>query len=165
LQEVNKSYGPGLVQLSSLPFLLLKLDRPTEAIALLPKCRVRVARARNRMAGLRALAAEALGDDAGRKGALEELERDGEVNETGTTWFLAAAGSSDAAARRLMTRLENPWLRTDALTQVQEFGERRQTPRGATWDARWKAVLARPDVRAAIQSVGTVGRYRLRHII
>jgi hypothetical protein len=49
----------------------------------------------------------------------------------------------------------------DALMQVQKYKEHPLPKHAMEWNKRWKAILARKDVREAINKVGTVSEYPL----
>jgi len=51
--------------------------------------------------------------------------------------------------------------RQDALLSVQAFAPTPGTPLDTDWDARRRAVIAMPEVQAAIQKVGRVESYSL----
>ncbi len=76
---------------------------------------------------------------------------------------LSDAGELDAAAQLMIERLTNPETRLEALDTVQHFAESPSTPVTAAEDARWEAVLARPEVRAAIEKVGRIETFSLRY--
>jgi hypothetical protein len=65
------------------------------------------------------------------------------------------------AAAELVRRLLDKDLRQDALLDVQDFAASPGTPRDMELDARGRALLTRPEVRAAIDNVGRVASYPL----
>ena len=67
----------------------------------------------------------------------------------------------DRAAKLLLERLRDRKQRTQALVDVQTYAAPLRTPRQVTYESRWDAVIARPDVRAAIQRVGRIEKYRV----
>ena len=74
---------------------------------------------------------------------------------------LIAVNQLDRAARELVTDLNNPADRQDALLDAQEFAPTPGTPRDAELEARYRLVLARPEVQAVIRKVGRVESYAL----
>lgn len=65
------------------------------------------------------------------------------------------------ATPSLIERLEDKDLRSAALLSVQDYAVPLRTPRQAESDKRRRALLARPDVQAAIQKVGRIESYKL----
>lgn len=74
---------------------------------------------------------------------------------------LISANQLDRAAHELVAELMDTGQRQDAILSVQSFAPTQGTPRDTNWDARRRAVIARPEVQAAIRKVGRVGIYRL----
>ena len=74
---------------------------------------------------------------------------------------LVLVNQPDKAAELLLARLRDPGNRMDALETVQTYVEPPATPRRMQLDARWQALIARPDVRAAIDKVGRIDSYHL----
>lgn len=72
------------------------------------------------------------------------------------TWQFAMLewGDLDGAAALFITRLRDPAERAEALFSAQEFVDPPRTARRAAIHARWEALMARPDVSAAIAEVG-----------
>jgi hypothetical protein len=74
---------------------------------------------------------------------------------------LLVVNQQDRAAADLVGRLLDPELRQEALLGVQDFAPAPGTPRDRELDARGRALLTRPEVRAAIDKVGRVASYPL----
>jgi len=74
---------------------------------------------------------------------------------------LIFADHADEAAQVLMGRLANPEERADALLEVQHYRRSARDELLKDFSSRWEAVLARTDVRAAIDKVGRVESYPL----
>lgn len=70
--------------------------------------------------------------------------------------WLMESGAQDEAATAFIARLEDPDTRRDALLDAQSLRRARETPGTARHSALFDALLARPDVRAAIERVGRV---------
>ena len=72
---------------------------------------------------------------------------------------LISANRQDEAARLLISRLQDPEQRVDALLEVQDYKEAILGSRAAEWRKRWIAMKNRPDVREAVGKVGNVSEY------
>jgi hypothetical protein len=72
---------------------------------------------------------------------------------------LLEVGDTDAAAELLIARLADPVSRAEALEGVQQYAEVAQLPKAARRNERAKAIVARDDVRAAIERVGRIEAY------
>jgi transglutaminase-like putative cysteine protease/tetratricopeptide (TPR) repeat protein len=72
---------------------------------------------------------------------------------------LISANRQDEAAQLLVSRLQDPDQRVDALLDVQDYKQTVLGPRAAEWEKRWAAVRRRPDVVEAIGKVGNVAAY------
>jgi tetratricopeptide (TPR) repeat protein len=69
-------------------------------------------------------------------------------------------GDLDGAAKVLIDALADEEKRNDALFWVQDFSDSRlQTPLRQLMDQRWEAIMARPEVVAAIDKVGRRAHY------
>ncbi|MEO8018299.1 MAG: hypothetical protein ABI769_10825 [Pseudomonadota bacterium] len=73
-----------------------------------------------------------------------------------STWQEAMidAGDLDGAAALLIARLHDPDQRSAALGEVQDYKPLPHAPKRPQTEARWDALIARPDVAAAINAVG-----------
>lgn len=100
--------------------------------------------------------------DAAAFGAAMDYMREHRADAI-ATWedALLLHGDLDAAAALLVERLENPEWRNDALVDLQRFDEVTVTPVEKVIQERWHAIVARPDVQAAVQKVGRVGRFHI----
>jgi hypothetical protein len=74
---------------------------------------------------------------------------------------LISANHQDEAAALLISRLQDPDQRLEALMEVQKFKLPPLPKRVDQWRKRWNAVLARSDVKEAISKVGVVSEYPL----
>jgi hypothetical protein len=74
---------------------------------------------------------------------------------------LLTANRVDGAAAELIRELLDKYERQDALLSVQIFAPTPDTPRDMALEARRRAMIDRPDVQAAIQTVGRVDSYGL----
>jgi len=82
-------------------------------------------------------------------------------NDAPDTWqdAMLVWGDLDGAAALYISRLRDPEERTEALFAAQTFVEPPRTPRRAEEHALWEALMARPDVSAAIAEVGRREKY------
>jgi hypothetical protein len=74
---------------------------------------------------------------------------------------LVILGNLDEAARVLMGELDDPMFRTEALHSMQRFSSGTKTLQPPRWEANWKQLRERPDVKAAVARVGRVFDYDL----
>jgi tetratricopeptide (TPR) repeat protein len=67
----------------------------------------------------------------------------------------------DKAAAWLVSRLLDPTDRMDALESIQTYVQPPETPHRLELDARWRALIARPEVQSAADKVGRIESYHL----
>jgi TonB family protein len=103
-----------------------------------------------------------LGDAGEVERQLQYLREHKDDSPTTLDFALISAGRDDEAAELLIKRLEDSGQRLAALMDVQEYRAEPVTPVTVEFWRRWKAVVARPDVQAAIGKVGNVGQYPVR---
>jgi tetratricopeptide (TPR) repeat protein len=77
---------------------------------------------------------------------------------------LLEAGRPDDAAARLIAELASPVARGDLLEQVQVYERSPPLPGDVARIARWEALLAREDVRVAIDQAGRREHYALHRL-
>jgi tetratricopeptide (TPR) repeat protein len=109
---------------------------------------------------VRACAYAALGDAADLKTAMAYLTAHAGDGQAPLQSAQLCAGDLDALAKQLIARLDDPEERNQALAAVQTY----LTPPGqSAWQKtmadRFKTVLARPDVKAAIDKYGIIRSY------
>lgn len=69
----------------------------------------------------------------------------------------------EAAAKRMIAALENTEERSEMLVAVQDYlPSRGRNAHQAELESRFKTLIARPDVQAALSKVGRVGTYAIR---
>ena len=107
----------------------------------------------------RLASADQLGDSAEVEKQLTLLREHKEDSLPTFQRALISANRQDEAARLLISRLQDPDQRIDALLEVQNYAEPALAPRAVEWRRRWDAVRGRPDVREAINKVGNVSEY------
>jgi uncharacterized membrane protein len=76
-------------------------------------------------------------------------------------WTLVRANRLDEAAELLIERLRDPVLRSDALYDLQDYGNPPPQAQRAIWNERWRRIRDRPDVREAIDAVGRIEKFRI----
>ncbi len=95
-------------------------------------------------------------DEAGQRRAGAYLRKHREDGKGVHFTWLLEAGEQDEAAAAFIDRLVDPASRREALLDAQRLRRPRSTPGGERHLARLDAMLARPDVQAAIERVGRV---------
>jgi beta-barrel assembly-enhancing protease len=135
--------------------LLVKLGRGREALPLLRDLDAS-AYGRMQAATLEVAAANQAGDRRAATRALAYLH----AHESDAIGALQSGLMSmrdvDAAARLFIKRLESTEWRGDALLEAQTYVDAPRTPHESETAAGLAALLARPDVRAALESVGRI---------
>jgi len=159
---LNEKYSGNVDQLTNLGYLYCELGRPEEALAAIG----RMAAATSPYGAMlveavRVDAAYQLGDSKQVERSLQYL-RAHHTDAPGVyVDALIIVNQLDRAARELVADLNNAAARQYALLSVQAFAPTPGTPRDADEEARRRAVIARPDVQAAIRKVGRVESYAL----
>jgi len=74
-------------------------------------------------------------------------------------WTLVIANRLDDAAAYLIERLRDPVQRAGALNDVQDYNNPPAQEQRAVWNARWRQIRDRADVRKAIDAVGRVEKF------
>lgn len=74
---------------------------------------------------------------------------------------LLSANEMEEAARLLIARLKDPALRSDALSDLQDYQKSLPDPYHRLLQQRWRALRSRADVQKAIAEVGRVEVYPL----
>jgi tetratricopeptide (TPR) repeat protein len=105
--------------------------------------------------------ADQLGDAAEVEKQLGFLREHREDSVATLQRGLISANRQDEAAQLLISRLQDPDQRKDALMEVQKFNLPPLPKRAAQWHKRWNAMVARPDVVEAIKKVGVVSEWPL----
>jgi beta-barrel assembly-enhancing protease len=149
-------------QVINLADLFCQLNRPSDALATLGQVGPNVsAHGAMVMEGIRLQVAVQLGDQSQATRSLEYLRTH---SDDATGVYLEAliyAGKLDDATRFLVAQLLDPNLRQDYLVQVQDYAPYPTSEWEMQWYARWREVLARKDVQAAIRKVGRIDAYQL----
>jgi transglutaminase-like putative cysteine protease len=155
--------GDNVSQVINLAGLYNDLGRPDEARATLAALRQADMSPYGRMqAQLELLAsADELGNRREVERQLAHLRAHREDSLRTYNQALVSANRLDAAARLLISRLQDPAQRTDALMEVQTYRTYPLPRRARKIQRRWRSVIQRRDVRAAIERVGSIGSYAL----
>lgn len=95
-----------------------------------------------------------MGDEAAADDVFAYLRQHHADAEQTWLWAMLSSGDMDGAAALLISQLEDADKRATALAQVQQYPETPAQPRAQQRRERWKSLLARPDVTAAINAVG-----------
>ncbi|HEV8331671.1 MAG TPA: hypothetical protein VGQ22_09665 [Steroidobacteraceae bacterium] len=74
---------------------------------------------------------------------------------------LVIANRLDEAAALLIERLRDPVLRGAVLNDLQDYADPPPQEQRAVWNARWRQIRDRPDVRKAIEAVGRIEKFRV----
>ena len=149
-------------QTLNLADLQVGAGRPREALATLDTVKSGMSGyGRMVQANIRACALAELGDRTGADKAVAEMAASTDAEDAPMLLLAAQVclGDLDAAAASLITLLKDPETRLQTLGEVQDA----PPPPGAAaylkaLHARLKALLARPDVRAALAAVGRIER-------
>jgi tetratricopeptide (TPR) repeat protein len=160
--QLPEKYTGNVDQLIGLANLYCALERPNDALSSLARITARTS------------AYGALHVEVERLDAYSQLKDSKQVSRS--LGYLRAHRADDPsayqdallivnqqrqAAAELVRRLLDKDLRQDALLGVQNFAPTPETRREMELDARDRALLTRPEVRAAIEKVGRVASYPL----
>ena len=137
------------------------VGKPTEALATLGLLSDENISPYGRMqAAIERLAsADQTGDATEAQKQLQFLREHREDSVSTYQRALISANRQDEAAELLISRLQDPDQRIDALLEVQNYKEHLLGQRAAEWSRRWNTVKNRTDVRSAISKVGNVADY------
>lgn len=139
--------------------LYCDLGRPEEALAAIAGVIDVSPYGRMQLESVRASVAHQRGDGAALARALDYL-REHQADAPGTLQAtLVEVGGMTEASGLIVARLEDPRRRSEAILEVQHFAAHAETPRMTEWRTRWDAMVARPEVQAAIAKVGRVERF------
>lgn len=158
--RIDESSGGNVSQVLNLAALYCHLGKPRQAQQAVERLgRDISAYGRMVLAGVQHCAALQRGDTAGARRAMDYLRshrRDGEPVLLEAT---LRAGRLEEAARIVIEQLEGPGTRHEALAFVQQFRRAPELPGNRDLRAHYLALLARPDVRAAVERVGRFGEH------
>lgn len=146
--------GLNVSQIINLAQLYIRVGRPDDALATVAEIGAMSAYGRMLHERVRLQAAVALRDRTMTTASLEALRAQRDEDADAWQTALIAAGDLDAAADLLVQRLRDAPSRSDALLDVQDWKPKARTRWDRTQARRWRQVLARPAVRAAVREVG-----------
>ncbi len=99
------------------------------------------------------------GDQRAAANAMDYLREHRSDSESLYLVALLRTNQLEEAAKTVIERLESEYRRGDMLFDVQDFLEPKPLPANVELEARWKAMLARDDVKQAIARVGRIEHY------
>jgi tetratricopeptide (TPR) repeat protein len=146
----------------SLAALLCDLNRPREALGVLPADDKVNEIGRFRVALVRLKSAVLLGDAEETERQLAYMQEHKATSPGNLQLALVVAGRQSEAVSVLLWRLNDPVLRTEALRSVQDFAESPAPARALQWRSGMKALRDRPAVHALIEQLGRIRSYPLR---
>lgn len=145
----------------NLGLLLLALGRYEEADAAVASAGTLSGYGTAQRSYIRFVAAQHRGDKAEAAAAARGVVEQGPAAASLLYELPLAAGRMNEATAMLIVQLESLKLRSSALLVLQEMRRAPTLPAEATMQARWRELVARPDVQAALAKVGRVERYDL----
>ncbi len=150
-------------QLINLALYLCELDRPREAVDMLPKMEDASDYGKTQIAFAKLAAATEQAQPAAVHDQLQYLREHQDVSASTFQKALLIAGEYDEAEAFLLSRLADPEKRTDALVDLQTYAERKLPPRGQAWRAEYEKLKAMAGIRQAAAQVGALDRYTWRY--
>lgn len=116
---------------------------------------------RVQVAAVRLCVAVAMQDRAAQARAFRFIRKHRKASQETHLDALLLLGRVDEAAKRYIARLASEDERADALFELQDTVRAEPLPGDRTIDASRRALLARDDVRAAVERVGRIERHRI----
>jgi tetratricopeptide (TPR) repeat protein len=95
-------------------------------------------------------------DVKGTRAALDLMRKNQAASPGTFQEALLDANQMDEAARVLISRLQDPTLRSEALLDVQDYQKVVPTPANLVLQKRWTALRARDDVQKAVTEAGRI---------
>jgi hypothetical protein len=162
-QLVEAGHEGDINQLINLASLYCALDRPKDALAVIsPLGPTRTsAYGAMQVETIRLQSAVQLGDRAQLSRSMQYLSSHSADAPRAYLYALMVAKRLDQAARYLITELEDKELRQSILPDIQEYLPTPGPKTELEIEARWRSMIARKEVQAAIHRVGRVESYRL----
>ncbi len=160
--QLHEKYSGNVDQLLNLAGFYCSLERPRDALSTLTRMTAGTSPfGAMQMELARVDAYAQLKDSKQVSRSLEYLRSHRADAPSSYEEALLIADQQDRAAAELVRRLLDKDLRQEALLGIQDFAPTPGTPRDIQLDARRRALLTRPGVRAAIVKVGRVASYPL----
>lgn len=155
---MDESGGANVSQVLNLGQFLCQRGRPDEALAAIGRVGDMSGYGRMVQVSVEHCAAVQQRDAAAAQRALDYLRDHRDDAQELWIWALVEAGRMDDAADALITALADPATRGDLLAAVQDWREPAALPAFVPVQARWRALMAREDVRRAVGTVGRIER-------
>lgn len=149
------------VQQLNLGLLLMALGRYEEAQAAVATTAPRTGYATAQRHYIRFIAAQQRGDKTAAADAARGVSEQGPAAADLLYQLPLAAGRMNEAMVMLMVQLESVKLRSSALLALQDMRSAPTLSADAAVQARWRELVARPEVQAALAEVGRIDRYDL----
>lgn len=155
---MDESGGANVSQVLNLGQFLCQRGRPDEALAAIGRVGDMSGYGRMVQVSIEHCAAVQQQDAAAARRALDYLHD--HRDDAQEIWIraLVEADRMDDAAQALIAALAAPATRGDLLAAVQDWREPAALPAFVPVQARWRALLAREDVRRAVAAVGRIER-------
>lgn len=151
--------GPNTSQVINYAHLLVTVGRPADALRALEAVGPMSEYGRMEETWARLRAHAQLRNAEGVRAALAYLEEHRYVSLDVYLDALVDAGEIDKTAELLIELLADRRARVGILVRLQRYAESPLTPVGVERKERWDSLVVRPDVRAAIASVGRLETY------
>ncbi len=156
------SYGSSVDQLINLGYLYCELARPNDALSAIGRVVAPTSSyGTMQMEAVRVDAYYQLGDSSKMERSLRYLRAHRADDPWAYEGSLITVNQLHRAAHDLVAELMDDGQREDALEHIQSYAPTPGTQRDNEWDARRRAVIAGPEVQAAIQKVGRIEAYSL----
>lgn len=157
--QLTEGGMPNVSQILNLGSALCAMKRPREALDAIGPVGEMSGYGRTVQASVRHCAALQLGDAEMSMRELAYLSEHRDDSEVNYLDALLEAGKHDDAATYLIELLASPAGRTEALAWMQSYVDPYPLPRDAELQAMRESLMARADVRAALEPVGRIESY------
>jgi tetratricopeptide (TPR) repeat protein len=147
----------------NLAWLLCDLDRPDEALMVLPQGKAASPYGNMAIESLRLAVAVEKGNTEDVNEALDYLRAHRADSPSAFQGALVRTGRLDEARQWLISRLNDSEERTRALLEMQRYFEPKRTKREAQWHENIVALKADPAVLSAISKLGQIDAYTWRY--
>jgi hypothetical protein len=162
-QLVEAAHEGDISQIINLASLYCALDRPKDALTVISALGPTRTSAYGAMQveAIRLQSAVQLGDQAQLSRSMQYLSSHHADAPRAYLYALIAAKQVDQAARYLIAQLEDKELRQSILPDIQEYLPTPGPQVELDFEAQWRSIVARKEVKAAIHKVGRVQSYHL----
>jgi tetratricopeptide (TPR) repeat protein len=157
--------GPNGIFTRQQAHVLLGMNKPADALSLLEGFQSDGldAPGQAEMAAMRACALHGVGRAADAAGQLVLLGESVRADPEAAIGGMTCAGSDDEVAATIIALLNDPQTRDAALGAVQVYRGGTMPPLTEALRVRLQVIVARPDVRAALNNVGRISTYDMPH--